>query len=187
MRVRVVLLDEDLVPRLETYGGKWRLDIENRQRLLTRRDGARLGVPGMPVAAMVGAAVAGAAVGTVLAAGVEPERVAYPRARDRGARRAASSAAARPCPAGSRPRSRSGSCRRNNSTPHCRPGRDRDRTNDNGRVRAAISAHENRRRPRTRDDRTGAPAAPLPSRKRDQSVGAAWRSVWVAAPDLTRI
>ena len=65
MRIRVVLLDEDLVARLEPHRGKGRLDIENRQRLLPRRDGAGLRVPGVPSAVI--AAVAGAAVGTVLA------------------------------------------------------------------------------------------------------------------------
>src|SRR4051794_40375814 len=76
MRVRVVLLDEDLVPCLEPHRGKWRINIENGQRLLTRRHGARLGVPVVPVMAVVGAAVR-----TVLATGIEPERVAYPRSR----------------------------------------------------------------------------------------------------------
>ena len=41
MRVRVVLLDEDLVSRLEPYGGKRRVEIENGQVFISTERGER--------------------------------------------------------------------------------------------------------------------------------------------------
>src|SRR2546428_11288380 len=41
MRVRMMLLDEDLVPRLEVHRGKGRLEVEIGERLVARRGCAR--------------------------------------------------------------------------------------------------------------------------------------------------
>src|SRR5438105_9443211 len=76
MRVRVVLLDEDLVLRLEVHRGKGRIEIENRECLVTRRGGARRRFRLVTVCPTV-APLPGAILRTM---GIKAERVAHPGA-----------------------------------------------------------------------------------------------------------
>ena len=47
MGVGMVQLDEDLIPRLEAHQSEGRLDFENCERLLARRQRAPRGIPGL--------------------------------------------------------------------------------------------------------------------------------------------
>src|SRR5207248_2078022 len=47
MGVGMVQLDQDLIPRLEAHQGEGRLDFENGERLLARRQRAPRGIPGL--------------------------------------------------------------------------------------------------------------------------------------------
>src|SRR5882762_796076 len=80
MRVRVVLLDEDLVPRLEVHRGKGRLEVEDGERLIARRGRARRRFRLMtirpPIAPLPGA--------ILRAMAIKAERVAHPGAIARG-------------------------------------------------------------------------------------------------------
>src|SRR5580704_1692961 len=76
MRVRMVLLDEDLVPRLEVHCGKRWIEVENGERLVARRSGARRRFRLVTVRP----AVAPRPRAILRAMGIEAERIAHPRA-----------------------------------------------------------------------------------------------------------
>src|SRR5207248_265068 len=82
MGVRVVLLDQRLITRLEAQRGKRRFEIEHREGLFASRDGARGGIPGvtaMTIGPMTIRMTVGAA--PVLLAGIKTERIADLRPR----------------------------------------------------------------------------------------------------------
>src|SRR5258706_10422715 len=79
MGIGMVQLDENLIPRLETHHGKWRLDVEYRQRLIAGRGGARRRFGAMPV----GPAIAAPPAIVMRLAVVEAERIADPFAVSR--------------------------------------------------------------------------------------------------------
>src|SRR5580765_7707689 len=78
MGVRVMLLDQHLVARLEAQRGERRFEIEHREGLLASRGGTRRGVPRVPTGVSIGMAICAAPVllpGVVLA-GIEAEWIA---------------------------------------------------------------------------------------------------------------
>src|SRR5437867_11723354 len=72
MGVRVVLLDQHLIARLEAHRGERRFEIEHGDGLLARRGGPRRGLARPTIAARLAA--------VVLVALIEAERIANPRA-----------------------------------------------------------------------------------------------------------
>src|ERR1700693_5277909 len=77
--VRVVLLDQHLIARLETQRSKGRIEIEYHERLIARGGGACRRA-GMASIGAVGAVVVLAMIGAAVGAVVKPERVADARA-----------------------------------------------------------------------------------------------------------
>src|SRR5271170_5304924 len=80
MGVRVVLLDQHLVARLQTHRGERRFEIEHREGLRARRGNPSRGLAGpatgLTIRMAPGMTVGAAPVAVVLLAAVEPERVA---------------------------------------------------------------------------------------------------------------
>src|SRR5712692_5995162 len=74
MGVRVVLLDQHLVARLEAHRGEGRFEIEHRKGLRARRGDPRRGLAGMAPRMTVGAPRAA----IVFLAIIKPERIAHP-------------------------------------------------------------------------------------------------------------